>query len=384
MVKNNSKKIKAAIAGSSGYTGLELLKLLAVHPHAETAIAVSSTYGGISLCNAFPSFYAIYSGSEDKNDQPVFTSYEGLSPESFNSIDVVFTCLPATESMEFVRKYLGSFKGVIIDIGSDFRLNDPQDYLLWYGKKHALPDLLGDFVYGLPELNEDKIKSSKMIANPGCYPTSVLLALAPLFLCKNFKISEINIDTKSGVSGAGKKLKEQYLFSSLNENFYAYSPLMHRHTAEIEQELSKLAGEQVKICFTPHLLPLDRGIFSSIYCKVELKYNNLPDTVGKADRRQDIAGEASDSLFNAIEEKLNNVFSSFYKNSAFVKFIGNNIPGIKDVAGTNMCFIGFSFDYRTGILKIFSVLDNLLKGAAGQAVQNMNIVFGYDQKEGLH
>ena len=135
------------------------------------------------------------------------------------SIDVVFTCLPATESMEFVKKYLGSFKGVIIDIGSDFRLKDPQDYLLWYGKKHVLPYLLGDFVYGLPELNEDKIKNSKMIANPGCYPTSVLLALAPLFLCKNFKISEINIDTKSGVSGAGKKLKEQYLFSSLNENF---------------------------------------------------------------------------------------------------------------------------------------------------------------------
>lgn len=384
MAENNIKKIKAAIAGSSGYTGLELLKLLAVHTHAEIALAVSSTYGGTLLCDAFPSFYAIYSGPESKKNQPVFTSYNELFPESFKSIDVVFTCLPATESMEFVKKYLGGFKGVIIDIGSDFRLNDPQDYLLWYGKKHALPDLLGDFVYGLSELNEDKIKSSKMIANPGCYPTSVLLALAPLFLCKNFKISEINIDSKSGVSGAGKKLKEQYLFSSLNENFYAYSPFMHRHTAEIEQELSKLAGEQIKICFTPHLLPLDRGIFSSIYCKIELKYSGLPGSDSRADKSPKIAQKDGDSLFNAIEEKLNNVFSSFYKNSAFVKFIGNNIPGIKDVAGTNLCFIGFTFDYRTGILKIFSALDNLLKGAAGQAVQNMNIVFGYDQKEGLH
>jgi N-acetyl-gamma-glutamyl-phosphate reductase len=218
-----------------------------------------------------------------------------------------------------------------------------------------MKEKLSDFVYGIPEINKEKIKKAKYIANPGCYPTSILLGLAPVLKSK-LKIMYINIDSKSGVSGAGRKLKDEYLFTSLDNNFYAYSATGHRHTGEIEQEIENIGGKKIKVSFTPHLMAVNRGIFTSIYCglKEEIK-----------------------------EDKIFGLFENFYKNSPFVMFKGTNIPQLKDVVGTNMCLLGFGLDKRTCTLKIFSVIDNLLKGAAGQAVQNMNIMMDFDEKEGL-
>jgi N-acetyl-gamma-glutamyl-phosphate reductase len=186
----------------------------------------------------------------------------------------------------------------------------------------------------------------------------VLLGLAPLLESK-YEVESIIIDSKSGVSGAGKKLKEMYLFGSLDDNFYAYGPTGHRHIGEMEQEIKKLAGHSLNIDFTPHLLPVSRGIFSTIYCKI----NNI----GK----------------DNFGEKLNKIYEEYYSDSAFIRFLGNTVPSMKDTIGTNLCMIGTAYDIRTGTLKIFSTLDNLVKGAAGQAVQNMNLVSGFDEKEGL-
>jgi N-acetyl-gamma-glutamyl-phosphate reductase len=382
-------KIEASVIGASGYSGLELLKLLNNHTYVDIGIATSGTYGGQAVSDVFPSFK-----SNKKNGKAGglhFVPVTGLNEESFYSSDVVFLCLPALASMEFVNKYLLNFKGVIIDIGSDFRIKDEKDFELWYGKPHTDKKLLKKFVYGLPEIYEEKIKASRHIANPGCYPTSVILALAPLISCKDLEITSINIDSKSGVSGAGRKLKNDYLFCGVNENFFAYSPLMHRHTGEIEQELSSISGKNVRVCFTPHLLPINRGIFTSIYCKVEIFTENNktgsqeinpqihPGTI--LENNAEIGHKPG--YYKQLKEKIFGLYNAFYGKAAFVSFLGEKIPQLKDVAGTNFCHIGIALDDRTGTLKIFSTIDNLLKGAAGQAVQNMNLIFNLDQKEGL-
>jgi N-acetyl-gamma-glutamyl-phosphate reductase len=382
-------KIKASIAGASGYSGLELLKLLNNHKYVEINIATSNTYGGKRISEVFPSFSA--NTENGKSASLSFVPVNELSKDSFYSSDIVFLCLPALASMEFVNKYLQDFDGVIIDVGSDFRIKDEKDFELWYGKPHTDKKLLKKFVYGLPEIYGEKIKVSRYIANPGCYPTSVILALAPLLSCKDLDITNINIDSKSGVSGAGRKLKNDYLFCSVNENFFAYSPIMHRHTGEIEQELSSISGKNIKVCFTPHLLPINRGIFSSVYCKVEFCSGNIK--TGCPDKnlqfspgiKQEMNSENDykPGYYKQLKEKIFSLYDAFYSNAAFVSFLGEKIPQLKDVAGTNFCQIGIALDERTGTLKIFSTIDNLLKGAAGQAVQNMNLIFNLDQKEGL-
>jgi len=353
--------LKIAVIGAAGYTGYELLKILGKHKFADVILATSNSNKGKTVGEVFPSLSGY--GSILK-----FESTEGIKKDGINKSDVVFLCLPPYESMEFAGRYLSEFTGSIIDIGSDFRLQDEGDYCFWYGREHSEKKLLGEFVYGLPEVNFHEIKKAKNIANPGCYPTSILLGLAPLlkkhtgpaFSNNDFEVEDINIDSKSGVSGAGKKLKEQYLFCSVNENFYAYSATMHRHIGEIEQELKKYSSRDLKICFTPHLLPVDRGIFSSIYCRV------------KTSKKE-----------NEIKEYIEGIYIEFYRECSFVKFLGENIPQIKNVAHTNFCHIGYALDDRTKVLKIFSAIDNLVKGAAGQAVQNMNIIFDLNQQEGL-
>jgi len=382
-------KIKASIAGASGYSGLELLKLLNNHKYVELDIATSNTYGGKSISGVFPSFSA--HTENVKAAGLSFVPEHKLGKESFYSSDIVFLCLPAFASMDFVNKYLSDFNGVIIDIGSDFRIKDEKDFEIWYGKPHTEKKLIKKFIYGLPEIYEEKIKVSKYIANPGCYPTSVILALAPLLSCKDLEITNINIDSKSGVSGAGRKLKNDYLFCSVNENFFAYSPLMHRHTCEIEQELSSISGKNIKVCFTPHLLPINRGIFSSVYCKVEFCAGNIK--AGGRDKNlhlspgikqeMNVENDYEPGYYKQLKEKIFGLYDAFYSKAAFVNFLGEKIPQLKDVTGTNFCQIGISLDERTGTLKIFSTIDNLLKGAAGQAVQNMNLIFNFDQKEGL-
>jgi N-acetyl-gamma-glutamyl-phosphate reductase len=348
-----NKKIKAAIVGGSGFTGLELIKILSFHKYAEIKFVTSRTYKNLKVSEVFPSY------SDYGDGRLVFV--EDIKKEELAMIDVLFLCLPPLESMKYLKEnILKNYGGKIIDIGSDFRINDPENYKIWYKTKHLLTEVLSEFVYGLTEIYRDKIKKSRYIANPGCYPTSVLLGVAPILKNKSVKVSGIVIDSKSGITGAGRKLKQEYLFYSLNDNFYAYSPVMHRHIGEMEQEIEKIYGEKINVCFTPHLLPVDRGIFTSIYCKLKL--------------------QAED---HNLTESFHKIYKQMYKDSCFVRFLGEKIPQLKDVVGTNMCHIGFSWDSRTHTLKIFTAIDNLLKGAAGQAVQNMNIMMGFSEMEGL-
>jgi N-acetyl-gamma-glutamyl-phosphate reductase len=345
--------VKAGIVGGSGFTGLELIKILSRHKNVKIIFTTSRTYKNLAVSEVFPSF-------QDSEDTKL-TFIEEAKDKELKDIDVIFLCLPPYKSMEYLKGISNDYNFKIIDVGSDFRLKNPEDYKYWYGAEHIIKDKLSEFVYGLPEIYKEDIEKSNCVANPGCYPTSILLGLAPVFK-GGIDIRDICIDSKSGVTGAGRKLTEQYLFTSIENNLYAYSAAGHRHIGEIEQEIENIAGKKIKIDFTPHLVPLDRGIFTSIYCKTGA-----------------IGEKTSD-----IEEKIYSSFSNFCNGLPFVKFVGNEIPFLKDVIGTNMCMLGYKFEERTGMLKIFSVIDNLLKGASGQAVQNMNIMMGFDEKEGLN
>jgi len=343
-------KIKAGIVGGSGFTGFELVKILSRHKYVDISFVTSRTYKNLSICEVFPAF-------NDRKDEKI-TFIDEAKEDNLKGIDIIFLCLPPFKSMEYLKGISGDYSFKVIDLGSDFRLKNPVDYKYWYGTEHIMKEILSDFIYGLPEINKEKIKLSKYVANPGCYPTSILLGLAPL-IKNDINMIDIYIDSKSGISGAGRKLKEEYLFTSMDNNFYAYSTVGHRHIGEIEQELENISGKKFKVSFTPHLLPVSRGIFTSIYCKI------------------------GNSVESNMEEEIYYLFEKFCKNLPFVKFTGTEMPQLKDAVGTNMCLVSFGFDERTGTLKIFSVLDNLLKGAAGQAVQNMNIMMEFEEKEGL-
>ncbi len=345
------KIVKAGIVGGSGFTGLELVKILSFHRYAKINFVTSRTYKNMAVSEVFPS----YTNSGDTD-----LTFTGEAKNcDLEDIDIIFLCLPPHKSMEYLKELKGNYNFKIIDIGSDFRLKMPEDYKYWYGTVHIMKEELSKFVYGLPETNKDKIQKSNYVANPGCYPTSVLLGLAPV-IKGDITIKGICIDSKSGVSGAGRKPEEQYLFTNVENNFYAYSAAGHRHTGEIEQEIEEISGKKFKINFTPHLLPVNRGIFTSIYCRIS--------TV---------------EVESNTEEKIYGLYEKFCSGLPFVKFTGTEIPQLRDVIGTNMCLLGYKLDERTGTLKIFSAIDNLLKGAAGQAVQNMNIMMGFDEKEGL-
>jgi N-acetyl-gamma-glutamyl-phosphate reductase len=267
------EKITAVVIGGSGFTGMELIKILNLHKYTEVKIVTSRKYKDVRVSEAFPS-YTDYTSD-------ILTFKEEVGKDELRDIDVVFLCLPPLKSMQYLKENLLNYDGVIIDIGSDFRINDPDNFHMWYGSEHILKGLLPDFVYGITEINKQKIKNCKYIANPGCYPTSVILSIAPALASSNFDIKSINIDAKSGVSGAGRKLEMDYLFCNVDNNFFAYAAEAHRHIGEIEQEVSKIAKKEMKVCFTPHLLPINRGIFTSIYCKLEHK-DNLADEVEKA------------------------------------------------------------------------------------------------------
>jgi len=346
------KIIKAGIIGGSGFTGLELIKILSMHKYVKFNFVTSRTYKNQAVSEVFPSY-------QDRNNEKLIF-VEKPDESNLNEVDIIFLCLPPHKSMEYLMDIYNFINFKIIDVGSDFRLKDPEDYRYWYGTDHVMKDRLSEFVYGLPEINKEEIKKSNYIANPGCYPTSVLLSLAPV-LKGGVDIESIYIDSKSGITGAGRKYAEKYLFTNTENNFYAYSTSGHRHTGEIEQEIKNMSGKELKIVFTPHLLPLSRGIFTSIYCKVKKSKKN-----------------------SCAKEKIYILFKEFCEGLPFVKFTGNEIPQLKDVIGTNMCMVGFNFDERTETLKIFSAIDNLVKGAAGQAVQNMNLMMGFNEEEGLN
>jgi len=350
------QKLKVSIIGSTGYAGKELVKILMNHQKVELVHLVSSSYAGKNIAEIFPEFL-------NKLDKKLINlNLDEISQDS----DMVFTALPHTVSMDVVPKLLK--KGVkVVDLSADYRLKNSTVYKEWYKKElnQISKELLSEAVYGLPEIYLDKIKDASLVANPGCYPTSVILGIAPLLKFKLADPQGIIIDSKSGTTGAGRKLSLGLHFSECNENFKAYKIIRHNHIPEVEQELSfvyfgadnKEQTKGIEISFTPHLLPINRGILSTCYL-------NLNDP--------------------KEEEEVLEIYQKFYQKAPFVRiFEPPNLPEIKFVAGTNYCDIGFSIDERVGKIKVISVIDNLLKGAAGQAVQNMNIMSGFSETCGL-
>lgn len=338
--------LKIAICGGSGYTGIELLRILAGHPDARVTAITSEKSAGKRLTALFPHLH--------KYQDLLF---EPLNKEKLlDKADIFFLALPHGASQEAVNFFFRNGKKVI-DLSADFRLRDPGTYKDWYGLAHDFVPTLKRAVYGLPEMYRNRIGKARLIANPGCYPTSAILGLLPAIKGGLVDLSSIVIDSKSGTSGAGRKADIAVSFCEVNEGFKAYGIGTHRHTPEIEQELSLLAGENITVDFTPHLLPLDRGILTTIYAKLTKK----TDTV---------------SVLNVYKKK--------YGNEPFVNVLEEGVyPNIKNVRGTNFCQLGVKVNMRTNTLVIVSAIDNLVKGASGQAVHNMNIMTGIEEEKGL-
>lgn len=338
--------IKAGIIGATGYTGVELVRLLARRRDVELVSLTSQSYAGQGFESVFPS-------------SAVFTDLV-LEPQNAAALaercDVIFTALPHGVSMEVVAEIVAKGKKVI-DLGADYRFDNPDIYEQWYKLKHKTPDLFGKSVYGLPEIHRDKIRGAEIVGNPGCYPTSIILGLAPLLKHGLIDPATVIADSKSGVSGGGRGLNLSFHYPECNENFRAYNIGVHRHTPEIEQELEKLAGDTVTISFTPHLVPMTRGILSTVYAALVQSHS------------------AEDIL---------SLYREFYENDYFVRVHpAGQYPQTKWVCGSNFCDIGLAVDPRTNRVVVISAIDNLVKGASGQAVQNMNLIFGLPEKTGL-
>ncbi len=338
----NKKKI--GIIGATGYTGSELVRILKNHSEVEISLITSESRTGEKFSEVHPFFQGI-------EDQEL----RSLKEIDNHALDLVFLALPHGVSMDFVKDNLHkSFK--IIDLSGDFRIKSKEIYEEWYKMKHNYPEGIQQATFGLPELFSGEIKKAKLIANPGCFPTSAILAAAPLLKGKYVDASSIIIDSKTGVTGAGVKAKAVNLYSNVNDNFLAYGIKTHRHTVEIESILTEISGEDVTVQFTPHLLPVDRGILSTIYL---------------------------DPLKKVSKESLVELYEDFFSDAPFIR-IRKQTCTIKDVRGTNYCDININFDERTNRIIIVSVIDNLVKGASGQAVQNMNLLLGFDEKAGLN
>lgn len=341
-----STKIRAAIIGATGYGGVETVRLLLNHPHVEITSVVSSSNPGALLSDSFPHLNEI-----------VTARLDGIDVELLKGkADVVFLATPHGVSAELSPKLLEAGLKVI-DISGDFRLKSGDVYEQWYKHKPADPAYLEKAVYGLCEVFGDEVRGAQLIANPGCYPTATTLGLAPLAASGLIDLKSIIVDAKSGVSGAGRGLSMSTHFSEVNENFFAYKVNRHQHTPEIEQSISRLAGEEAVITFTTHLVPMTRGILATIY--VQLKEERT-------------------------EEELFSLYRSYYEGRKFVRIRNQGkYPATKEVTGSNYCDIGLSLDSRTGRLTIVSVIDNVVKGAAGQAIQNLNLMMGWDEATGL-
>lgn len=339
----SNQKLKAAIVGASGFTGSELARLLLNHEEVSIEMITSESHVGKPFSELHPQFF-------DRLDIPLVSAdeVEKIKP------DVIFLALPHGISMDFVAKWKDS-GAKIIDLSGDFRLSSKEVYEEWYDKKHSYPEGFETAIYGLPELFSEQIKGATLVANPGCYPTASILSMAPLFAKQLVEEKSLIIDAKSGLTGAGIKANATTHFSNVNENFKAYGIAGHRHTIEIEEQLGALAGNQTAVQFTPHLLPVDRGILVTAYAKVNQDMN---------------------------QEKLTQIYSDFYQNKPFVR-LRNQAPGIKDVRGSHFCDVFPVWDERTERVIVISVIDNLLKGAASQAVHNMNLMFGLTESEGL-
>ncbi len=342
----SSSSISAVVIGASGFTGLELLRILKGHPLASVTAITSRQFAGRSVEEVFPSLRGQYDGLVF-SDAATAPDIEG---------DVFFCCLPHGASMEVVASLVESGKKVI-DLSADFRLKDLKTYTKWYGE-HTRAGLLEDAVYGLPELNREAIKGATLVANPGCYPTGATLAAMPALRAGLIETgSDIIIDSKSGVSGAGRGLSEGTSFVNVTGGFKAYKVGSHRHTPEIEANLAAIAGAEVSIVFTPHLLPVSRGILTTLYAP--LKKGVSP-------------------------EDLLEVYSEAYRGEPFIRLLPEGeFPNINAVRASNYCDIGLWADPGKGRMIAISAIDNLVKGASGQAVQNMNLIFGLKETTGL-
>ncbi len=334
--------VKVSVVGATGYTGEELVSVLASHKDVKITSLSAIIDKPTNISDLFPRL----KGRVDM----ICKSFD--FNETVSSSDVVFLALPHKVSMEFAPKFLNAAKKVI-DLSADYRL-PPDVYEKWYGKNHTDVKNIAKAVYGLPELYRNEIKKADLIANPGCYPTSVILAIAPLIKKGLIELSGIIADSKSGITGAGRKAAIDLLFGEIADNFKAYKIGAHQHMPEMTEVLKDLAGAEVKMLFVPHVIPIKRGILSTVYMKPKKKMS---------------------------QAEVNKAYSDFYKNEFFVRFKNDVLPEIKDVVYTNFCDIGVRVTDEN--IVAVSAIDNLLKGAAGQAVQNMNIMYSFDEKEGL-
>jgi len=338
--------LRVAICGGSGYTGAELLRILMGHSEIEITAVTSERSAGMSPADLFPQLHSF-----------AHLKYEPLDKDKLSGkADVFFMALPHGASQEAVAYFHKKGKKVI-DLSADYRLTDPAVYEEWYKTEHTEREALNQAVYGLPELYRERIKNTTLVANPGCYPTSAILGLAPLLRKGLVSPEGIKVDSKSGTTGAGRKADVSLSFCEVNEGFKAYGLCVHRHTPEIEQELSAAAGGGIAIDFTPHLLPIDRGILSTMYAR----------HTGKGGLK-----EIHDALKGA------------YAKEPFVQVLDiGAYPNVIHVRGSNECHIGCALNERTGTVIVVSAIDNLVKGASGQAVQNMNLMCGFSETEAL-
>lgn len=337
--------IKAAVLGATGYAGIELVRLLANHPEVSIEVLGSQSFDGKKISDVYRNFEHIL----DKECSVI-------DMEKIRKCDVAFCALPHGASKKVIPELIEC--GIkVIDLSGDFRYDDAAVYEQWYGEAHSSPELLAESVYGLCELYRDKIKTARLIGNPGCYTTCSILGAAPLMASGIADTKNVIIDAKSGVTGAGRTTSLPFQFCECTENTKAYKVATHRHTSEIEQELSKLAGEELLVSFTPHLVPLKRGILSTIYINLKEK---------------------------ASTEDIVKMYKDFYRDEFFIRIHeAGSLPETKFVAGSNFVNIGVVVDERLNRAVVVSSLDNIVKGAAGQAVQNMNILFGLEETTGL-
>jgi N-acetyl-gamma-glutamyl-phosphate reductase len=332
--------ISAAIVGASGYSGVELIRILSAHPDVEIKIAMAGKSAGEMVESLYPDLA-----------KRVHHVLEPVDPARFKGMDVAFLALPSGESMGLAPGIVQE-AGCVIDLSGDFRLKNLDLYREFYGREQTAPDLLKEAVYGLPELNRELIASARFVSNPGCYPTGALLALLPALQHRVIDPGTIVINSLSGTSGAGRSSNVALSFTEVNENVRAYRVGTHQHIPEIESVLSAASGQDVRVTFTPHLIPISRGIFTTI----------------TAER----AGTGS-------RNELLETYRAYYRDAPYVRVV-EGIPEIKNVTQTNFCDVGLTVEERTGRVLLFSTLDNMVKGAAGQAVQNMNIMFGLPQE----
>ena len=349
MAAKQPTKAKIGVLGASGYTGSELVRLLLRHPRAEIVLLTADRRAGQEMRAVFPQFspYTL----------PNLVSIDSVDWKKAG-LNLVFCALPHATTQKVVSELLTKApKTKVVDLSADFRLADTAAYARWYGHEHHAPKLQREAVYGLVEVHREAIKKARLVANPGCYTSCAQLALTPLIKASAIVLDEIVIDAKSGMTGAGRAAKEEMLFAEVSEGFHAYGVGNHRHMAELDQEFSLAAGSDVVVSFTPHLVPMNRGILSTIYVR---------------------------GMLGKSVEDLHAILLKYYENEPFVHVLPfGQTPQTRHVRGSNMTFIGVANDRVAGRAIVVSALDNLVKGASGQAVQNMNLMLGYPETLGL-